>query len=66
MSGLRIEKTHNEKLRNLYFPPDIVRMVKLRIRLTGHVACMGEMPKAYQIFVGKSEGMRPLGSYRFG
>jgi len=30
----------------------------------GHVALMGEMRNAYNIFVGKSEGKRPLRRHR--
>jgi hypothetical protein len=30
----------------------------------GHVACMGEMRNAYNIWVGKPEGKKPLGKPR--
>jgi hypothetical protein len=47
---------------NLYTTPNIIRVTKSsRIRLTGHVACMVEMRKAYKILVGKPEGKRPHG-----
>jgi hypothetical protein len=35
-------KLHNEELHNLYFSPNIIRMIKLRrTRWAGHVARMG-------------------------
>jgi hypothetical protein len=35
-----------------------------RIRLVGHVGCLGEERNAYRILVGKPEGKRPLGRPR--
>jgi hypothetical protein len=34
------------------------------MRWAGHVAGMGEKRKAYQLFVGKPEGKKPLGRQR--
>jgi hypothetical protein len=34
------------------------------MRWAGHVASLGEVRNAYSIFVGKSEGKRPLGKPR--
>ena len=35
-------RLHNEELNDLYPSPSIVRVIKSRIRWTGHVARMGE------------------------
>jgi hypothetical protein len=37
----RWRKLHNDKLRNWYPSPSIIRIIKLRIRLAGYLACMG-------------------------
>jgi len=34
------------------------------MRLTGHVAFMGERRTTYRVLVGKPEGKRPLGRQR--
>ena len=34
-------KLHNKELNDLYSSPNIVRMIKSRIRRAGDVACMG-------------------------
>jgi hypothetical protein len=50
-------KLHNEELNDLYFLPNIVRVVKLRrMRWAGHVARMGEDRVVYRVLVGKPEG----------
>jgi hypothetical protein len=55
-----------EELHNLYSSENIVRMIKSpRVKWTGHVARMGEKWSAYRFQVGKSEGKRPLGNYRY-
>jgi hypothetical protein len=56
------KKLHNEELNDLYFPSNIVRVMKSRrIRWVGHVTCMGQGRGMYRVLVGKPEGKRPLG-----
>jgi hypothetical protein len=58
-------RLHNEELHNLYPSPSIIRIFKrMRMRLTGHIARMGEKRNAYRMLVGKAEGIRPLGRPR--
>jgi len=57
-------KLHNEELNDLYCSPNIVRVKKLRMRLVGHVAHIGETRGVYRVLMGKPEGNRPLGRRR--
>jgi hypothetical protein len=55
-------RIHNNELYALYYPPNIIRVIKLRrLRWVGHMACMGTRRCAYRALVGKPEGRRPLG-----
>jgi hypothetical protein len=58
-------KLRHEGLYNLYSSPSIIRIIKSgRVIWAGHVALMREKKNSYRIFVGKSEGKRPLGRPR--
>jgi len=52
------KKLHNEELNDLYCSPHTVRVIKSRMRWSGHVARIGE--RCIQGFGGKPEGKRPL------
>jgi hypothetical protein len=57
-------KLHNEELSGLYSSSSIVRVIKSRMRWTGHVARMEERNYAYRILAWGPEGRRPLGKHR--
>jgi hypothetical protein len=57
-------KLHYEELNDLYSSPNILRVMKPRMRWVGHVACMGEGTGVYRVLVGKPEQKRPLGRPR--
>ena len=45
-------KLHNEELNDLYSSPNIVRVIKSRMRWTGHVARMEEGRSAHKVWWG--------------
>jgi hypothetical protein len=52
---------HNEERQKFYASPNIIRVIKSRIRSAVHLPHMGDMKNLYTIFVGKPEEKRPLG-----
>ena len=55
-------RLHNAEIHDLNtLPNDILLMKSRRMRLTRHVASMGENRRAYKILEGKPEGRTPFG-----
>jgi hypothetical protein len=52
-------KLHKWELCDLYYPPNIVRVIKSRrTKWAGHVSCIGERRGVYRVLEGKPEGKR--------
>jgi hypothetical protein len=47
-------KLHNEELNELYSSPDIIRLIKRRMRWPGHVARMGARSGVYWVLMGEN------------
>jgi len=49
---------------DLFASPNMVRVIKFRLRWAGHVARMGDRRGVYRVLMGKPEGKKPLGRPR--
>jgi hypothetical protein len=65
LNNRRVEKLHNEGLHIWYTSPNIIIIIKSRMRCTGHVASMGEKMNAQTSSGESQKGKIPLGTFRF-
>jgi hypothetical protein len=50
-----LRKLYIEELNDLYRSPNIIRVIKSRMRWVGYIARMGERRGAFKVLVGKPE-----------
>jgi hypothetical protein len=52
-------RLHTEELYDLYSSPNVIRLIKLReMRLSGHIAPIGDRRSAFRVLLGRQEGKR--------
>jgi hypothetical protein len=58
-------KLHNEELHNMYYSPNIIRIIKFKEDEMGRTcSTYGGEKSAYSASIGKCEGKRPVGRQR--
>jgi hypothetical protein len=57
---MKWRKLHNEELNNLYYSPNIVRVIKSKLRWVVHVACMGKLEMHMKCLLVKLNGKDPF------
>jgi hypothetical protein len=58
-------RLHDEGFHKLYASPSIITVMMVRrIRLAGHVSCIGKMRNAHKILIRKPDRKRPHGRPR--
>jgi hypothetical protein len=61
LRGTRWRKLLNEELDDLCSSPNIIWVIKSRMRWAGPVACMGEVRGTFRVLVGKPERKESIG-----
>jgi formate/nitrite transporter FocA (FNT family) len=54
---------HNEEFSDLYSPPNIIRVIKSRMRWVGRIARMGKIRNVLICFIGNLKGSWLLGYF---